>query len=487
MLNKLSTYVNSITKSFVTSPAANIQKKTFSPFMSFVNYLALNGYSNLSAFQSMQYYIQVSPLFDAIDRIATEVSNISLYVQNLKTEKFTSLHPVLDLLEKPNTDMIGLEFLHQLAAYYLITGNAYIVATGDVNKPPLELFAISPEYITLTPDERDGYTKIINYTSNARSIQFRRTIVDGRYRFYEYVDGEATPKREIWHIRKFNPIRGVTNNYGLSPEASCYYEIEQYIKAGIHNLSLLNRGGRPSGALTAPETLAEEAFARLQEQMDRFYAGAENAGRMLLLDSGIEYKEMGMSNKDMDFEQLKKDLTVKLYNVYKVPIPLVSPDSMTYSNYATSVLAFYDFAVLPLETRLTRELTAFLNYRYNMEKTDRITYNKDTISALQLRRNEELTLVKNLGVNTINEIRSMRGDEPANGGDDIYGTAAAYPIARVGGKITDEERVRDNAEDSEKVRKLDYLLRAKRSKTVDGKELYTNEELKQLAKRYEIE
>lgn len=469
-----------------TSQQAPIQKKAFSPYMSFVNYLALNGYSNLSAFQSMNYFIQVSPLYDAIDRIATEASNIGLYVQNKKTEKFSDMHAVLDLLEKPNTDMIGLEFWHQIVAYYLITGNAYIVATGDVDKPPLELFAISPEYITLIPDERDGYTKEVLYNSNQFNIKFVRKIVNGRHRFYEYVEGDDKPKREIWHIRKFNPIRGITNNYGLSPEASCYFEIEQYIKAGIHNLSLLNRGGRPSGALTVAETLADDAFSRLQEQMDRFYAGAENAGRLLLLDSGVDYKEMGMSNKDMDFEQLKKDLTLKLYNVFKIPIPLISPDSMTYSNYATAVLSLYDFAVLPIETRLTKELTAFLCYRYGIEKTDRITYNKDNISALQLRRNEELTLVKNLNVNTINEIRAMRGDEPANGGDDIYG-AGGYPIARVGGKIEDSERAGYDAADSEKVLRLDYIVRAKNLKAANGKPMFTSDQLKVMAKNYDLE
>ena len=453
----------------------------YSPFMSFVNFLAFNGWSNLSAYQSMQYYMQVSPLFDAIKKISQECSTIKLFVQDCVSEKYDKVHPLLSLLRKPNTDMGAREWIDQVISYYLITGNAYICATGSANRAPLELFALSPEYITLIPDERDGYTRSITYTSSQRGYTFNRKVVDGRFRFY--TDDE---NQEIYHIRAFNPIKGITNNYGLSPEAPIYYEIEQYIKAGVHNLSLLTRGARPSGALTTAESLTDAQFSRLQEQADRFYSGPENAGRMHVFDNGLTFTEMGISNKDMDFEKLKINLTMQIYNSFNIPLPLISPSHMTLDNYDTAKLAFYDFAVLPTLGRILEELSNFLMYRYGQEGKKELVYNKESIPALQLRRNQELLMTKNLGVNTINEIRAMKGDKPAIGGDDIYSAMGAYPIGRVPREIEEVERVNDRAEATDKSMYLDYKNMLQKVRNNNGQLVYTDDQIKLLGARYGI-
>jgi HK97 family phage portal protein len=465
------------------TPDAKVEKKSYSPFMAFANYLALNGWSNLSAYQAMLYYMQVSPLFDAINKITTECSGINLTLQDKATKKYIDQHQLLDLFQLPNTDLCRSEFIESLAAYYLITGNVYVCATGDVNKPPLELFVISPEYVTLTPSERDGYIQTITYSSNTRSISFHRETVAGRFRFYN-----EEKNQEIYSIRRFNPIKSVTNNYGLSQLTPLFFDIEQYIKSALHNTSLLTRGGRPSGALRTAETLSDEAFARLQEQMDRFVAGPENTGRLMVLDSGLEFTEMATSNKDMDFEKLQDRLTTRIYNTFSIPLPLIAQGHMSYNNLETARLMLYDFAVLPCINRLTEELSAFLMYRYK-EQTKILTYNKRTIPALMLRHNEEMLQTKNLAINSLNELRAMRGDTPAIGGDDIF-TSSGFPIARVGNNVLSrEEETEDSSiqDEDEKVLHMDYYLMMKRRRKLDGSPAFSEEELKQLAVRYGLD
>lgn len=469
-------------KNFFSKPyqgVSQIQQKNVSPFMSFVNYLAFNGWANLSAYQSMTYYMQVSPLYDAVDTIVTECANIRLYIFNSRKDVFEKHHQVLDLLQNPNTDMGRIEFFSQVIAYYLITGNTYWMTTGDPTKPPLEMFPVSPEYITLIPDERDGYTKTIFYNSNVHTLTFERKYIDGRFRF---IDKEG--KRTIYHVRKFNPLKGINNNYGLSPLTAIFYEIEQYIKSGIHNLSLLARGARPTGAFTTPESLSDESYSRLQEQMERFLSGAENAGRPLLLEQDLKFQEMAVKNKDMDFEKLKEGLITQIHNSYKIPLALRSKESMSYNNLETARLMLYDFSVLPILNRILEELTSDLMYRYGDENIE-IAYNKDSITALQVRRNEELKITKELGVNSINEIRGMKGEKPASGGDDIYGSAASYPIARVGSKVTEEEAHEENEEDAnEKAQYLDYINMMKRVRTNEGLPAFSTEQIKKRAKEY---
>ena len=53
--------------------------------------------------------------------------------------------------------------------------------------------------------------------------------------------------QELFQSKSFNPVGDCNNFYGLSKLVALYYEIEQYNKAGAHNLSLLLRGGKLTG------------------------------------------------------------------------------------------------------------------------------------------------------------------------------------------------------------------------------------------------
>src|SRR5262249_1035675 len=152
-----------------------------------------------------------------------------------------------------------------------------------------------------------------------------------------------------------------------SPMTPIFYDIEQFIKSGLHNMSLLARGTRPTGALKTKETLSDDAFARLQQQAEQFYSGPENAGRFMILDNGLEFEQMGMTHRDLDFEKLQERLTIRIYNTYNIPLPLIATGHMSYNNLETARLMLYDFAVLPIERRIDEELTNFLMYRYGEE------------------------------------------------------------------------------------------------------------------------
>jgi hypothetical protein len=158
---------------------------------------------------------------------------------------------------------------------------------------------------------------------------------------------------------------------------------------------------------------------------------------------------------------------------------------MSYNNLETARLMFYDFAVLPMMRRILEELSNFLMYRYDEQAKSHLVYNKDDIPALQIRRNEELTMVKNLGVNTINEIRALKGDKPARGGDDIYGSAASFPVATVSTREQEEETENDEIEEADAL-KVDYFMRMRKLKDRRGLPAFTEQEIKEKAIEYGI-
>lgn len=383
------------------------------------------GRDNLSFYRALEYYRRCAPLHSAIQLITDEVSNIDPYLYNSNDDQYSNRGKLLDLLRFPNADSTYTEFMAQLASFFLITGNAYVLAAAiSPTRPVKELCVIPPQFVTLIAG-KDGVVDVMNINmDNSRAESFKRIEVNGRYRYY------SEEGRELWHIKEFNPFQSASNPYGMSKLTPIFYEIEQYINSSVHNLSMLKRGARPSGALTSEQPLNDDQFMRLQEQMSAFYQGATNTGRMLLLENGIHFEEMAQNNKDMDFLELKKNVTFMIYNALKIPLPLISADHTTMNNMQHAMLNFYDNNILPLLERLLTELSIFLEPRYPELKTQVLSYSADEITALEPRRNEQLEKLAAMGVLTINEIRASMGYEPLTGGNTLYISSNQMPVGQ---------------------------------------------------------
>lgn len=386
--------------------------------------------------ESIQHYLEASPVFSAIDLIASEFSTLKVKVWDSSERDFVEDHPSLALLKMPNPMDSEKSFLYALATYFLVTGNSFLVATGNIAQPPLEISNSNPRQITIQGDTT-GIPQTIQVITGMGQIQFQKTLVFevlgagavdqfGSIRFYN------DKKREIWHSRQFNPLSdGFQRNFfGLSKLTPLFYEIQQFLQASIHNWSLLKRGARPSGAMVAEGNLTQPQFDKLQEEINNELSGSENTGRPLVLDGGVKWEEMSVSNKDMDFFALKQNVTNAIFNVYKIPLPLINADQMTLSNMETSKLNLYDNAVIPLANFLLSELTRFIMPRYPNSETFEFTFDQGDISALQSRKVDNVLNLSKAGIMTTNELRAILGKESLEGGDDVLLPANLLPLLR---------------------------------------------------------
>lgn len=354
--------------------------------------------------------------------LGTEVAKIDLTLNDNIGETISYDSPVLELLRFPNATSSGRAFMEQLAIFYLLMGNAFVIATGKVNQPPKELLCVNPMSVTLACGP-DGYLETITVaTSDSNPRIFTRKSVDGRFRYF-------SQDAEIWHFKAFSAKVFSGDLWGMSSLTPIVVELDQYLEASNHNLSLLKRGARPSGALKFDEPLSDDQFQRYQQQVDRFYSGARNAGRLLLLENA-EFQQMSMTNADMDFAALKSSVTNTIYTSLRIPLPLTNADATTYDNMSTSIISFYDNAVLPLLDKLLEEMTAFLIPRFNLGRGTVISYDPEGLTVLEPRRVEKIAILQNAGVLTINELRHALGYGPVDDGDEVYIQAAMIPLSQ---------------------------------------------------------
>lgn len=378
----------------------------------------------ISPYQAVLYFSGVAPAAKSINLLSDEFASVVPYPYDIDAQKFLERDSDVEaLLAHPNPTQARGDFLKELGAWWLMSGNVYVMALGLVDLPPVELRCLKPETITPQVSVRDGYVDEYRYTAVEGTVVFKRHEAGRTFRYLDESGG-----RELFHFKMFNPNGDMVT--GMSKLDQVYYELEQHLSASIHNLSTLKKGARLSGLLMSEQELGDDQRPRLREQLNTEYAGADNAGAIMLLDGAkFSFKEMSANLKDMDFLNLKKEVTNAIYLAFDIPLPLVSGDTMTYSNFAEAKLTLYDNGVLPLTRTLYGNLSHALLPRFR-EDPERVKlwYDEGEITALAPRRTADIKAKKESGVFTINEIRALYGVDPVPNGDVIYQSPVLVPL-----------------------------------------------------------
>jgi len=305
---------------------------------------------------------------------------------------------------------------------YLITGNSYMVGLGSISQPPLELQPISPRNVQVNPGS-SGLP--IQYTVGGDSLM-------GAYERIDTPTGVAFvrgPVAEMKQIRAYS-TRNNSLLEGQSKLLAASKEAQQHILGSAHNISILEHGGRLSLVFHFNADMDDQTFEDAKRRINEQYGGANKAGTIGISagDGVMDIKEFGVNSKDMDFANLQAIAKQAVALQFRVPLPLVTSDASTFNNYSEAKLALYDDAVIPLIGDVFGGLSDWLLPKYGLDPAQfEITYDLDQITALQMRRNREMKVRRDIDVESDNEIRALMSLEPYKGGDDHLKGAALVP------------------------------------------------------------
>lgn len=315
-------------------------------------------------------------------------------------------HPLLELIRRPNPEQGQAQFIRQLVAYWILAGNSYVEAvTPNTRKaPPVELWVLRPDRVKVIPDSKNRV---------------------GGYEYRAGIYKHEFTREQIMHLKMFS---ATDDWYGLSPIVVAARIIDQNNAADDWNFSLLKNMARPPLAFVTETKLDDNQFKRLKERIEKKWAGAENAGKPILLENGMDVKELSFSPQDMDW--IKGDIQHgrKIALALGVPPELLGDSTnKTYSNYREARAAFYEETVIPLMDELRDELNNWLVPKFD----DRLflDYDRDEIEALQEERNQVAERMQKSWWLTINEKRRAMGYEDIEGGDELYIPANLMPVS----------------------------------------------------------
>ncbi|MDP5012597.1 MAG: phage portal protein, partial [Alphaproteobacteria bacterium] len=150
-------------------------------------------------------------------------------------------HPLLELMNCPSPRQAGSLFMEEVVSYLLLSGNSYIEAVLDGNNIPVALFPVRPDRVKIQP--------------GARGVPASYSVRMGADKYKEFPVDPLTGQSQMLHIKLFHPMN---DWYGLSPMEAAAKSIDQH-----------------------------------------------NAGRVMILEGDFEWKEMGLTPKDLDFVEGK--------------------------------------------------------------------------------------------------------------------------------------------------------------------------------------
>lgn len=365
-------------------------------------------------------YLKNAIVYRCVNEISKGAAAVGFNVR-YKNDTILEQHPLIDLLNRPNPQQSYSEFFGSLYGYLLLSGNTYVLKTGSDRGAPRELHQLRPDRIEIKGSGNPIPEKYI-YKINGK--------VQGTYN----VD-QDNGYSELKHIKLWNPM---DDYYGCSPLAAAAVEVDQHNMMAKHNVNLLANGARPSGAVIfKPQddagfamNLTDSQRQQLLTDLNNRFSGAGNAGRPMLLEGDFDWKEMGLSPKDMDFLNLKHLSATDIAMCFGVPSQLVGvPDSQTYSNVAEARLALYEETIIPYLSKVQSDINEWLVPMFGDGLS--IEFDIDSIPALSERRKkiyENVTSAVREGIMTRNEARERIGLEPVDGGDGLYVAANMFPL-----------------------------------------------------------
>ncbi len=283
--------------------------------------------------------------FRCVKMVAEAAASLPLVLQD--AERRYAAHPVLELVARPNPAQGRAEMFEALYGQLLLTGNAYLEAVGGGGALPLELHVLRSDRMSVVPG-RDGWPVAFEYA------------VGGRKHRFDVSEGHPA----ICHLKSFHPQ---DDHYGLAPLQAAAQAADVHNAASRWSKALLDNAARPSGAIVyqggeGQGTLSGDQYDRLVSEMEAHHQGARNAGRPMLLEGGLDWKPMGFSPADMEFQKTKEAAAREIALAFGVPPMLLGiPGDATYSNYQEANRAFYRLTVLPLAARVAAAVAHWLS------------------------------------------------------------------------------------------------------------------------------
>lgn len=333
-------------------------------------------------------------------------------------------HPLYSVLhDTPNLFQDATQFFEMMTGHVVLRGNAYA------------MIGFKGGSTTLTP-------------LNPEKVKVK-TAQGGAYKFYEYSDSGA-----IMTIRPeaMLHIYGLSSDglVGLSPIELAMRTVSLAKKQEVYADRMFTNQASPGGVLRHPGKLSKEAAERLKVDFERKYSGAEKSGSTMLLEEGMEWQTVGLTNEQAQFLEGRKFSRNDIAAWFRIPPHKIGDlEHATFSNIEHQALEFVTDTIRPWLVRWERALMrALFTEAERKEYTVEFLVDAIVRGDIQTRYNA-YAIARQWGWLNVDEIRAKENMNPLpDGAGKIY--LSPLNMAVIGGEVeaeTEQPEVEPEEED----------------------------------------
>ena len=232
------------------------------------------------------------------------------------------------MAKRPNRFQNPFEWREMLQGHLALRGNAFNQIITNPRGEIIELMPIHPDRVKI------------------------ELLPSGEYR-YRVTDRSGTevilPRGEVWHLR------GLSSDglMGMSPIELARENLGMALAAQDYGARFFANDAKPTGGwIEFPGTFKDnEAKKVFRESYQQAQSGA-NRGKVLVLENGMKFHEVGVTNKDAQFLELRKFQITDIARLFRVPPHMIADlERATFSNIEQQSLEFVMHTMTPWAER----------------------------------------------------------------------------------------------------------------------------------------
>ena len=247
-------------------------------------------------------------------------------------------HWVYRLLgKKPNRFQNPFEWREMLQGHLALRGNAFCQILANGRGEITELIPIHPDRVRMELLQGGDF----------------------RYRIRDQAGHEMVlPRGEVWHLR------GLSSDglMGLSPIELSRESLGMALAAQDYGARFFNNDAKPTGGwIEFPGSFKDPEAKRVFRESYQSAQSGANRGKVLVLENGMKFHEVGVTNKDAQFLELRKFQITDIARLFRVPPHMIADlDRATFSNIEQQSLEFVMHTMTPWVERWEASIEADL-------------------------------------------------------------------------------------------------------------------------------
>ncbi|MFV1807412.1 phage portal protein [Phaeobacter sp. Ax4a-4a] len=358
--------------------------------------------------------LALSAVWGCVNLIAGTIATLPLMVYRTGTDgkrEVAKSHPLFRVLhDSPNYDQTAVDFWEWMSAAIELRGNAYArIARGD-NGRITALYPVAPQIVSV---ER----------LNNGALQYEWT-EDGQH--FKLTD------RDVLHIRGFggNPLGGLST---LQFGRGTFGLAQAQDRAASETF---RNGLRPSGALTFAEFLSKENREIAETKLVEKFAGAQNAGRPMVLEGGTKWESLSITPEDAQMLESRGFSLEEICRFFGVP-PFMIGHTVKSTSWGTGIeqqtIGFQKFTLRRRLKRIEQSIAKQLLSAADRSAGVTVEFNiEGLLRADTEARAAFYTSMTQIGAMTINEVRGLENLPPIEGGNVARMQMQNVPITEAG-------------------------------------------------------